>query len=82
MNRDTVGRCHRVRRVPRTRGDEPWFCRDLRRDYEVFPARVGMNRQCEGRYFDESSVPRTRGDEPVNVEAAGDFDECSPHAWG
>ena len=54
-----------VRRVPRTREDEPAGGRVVRGLVSVFPTHAGMNRMTSSSAQGSARVPRIRGDEPM-----------------
>ena len=82
MNRIPSSALEMLYRVPRTRGDEPLVCDQVRRLGWEFPARAGMNREPSGAWLDLSRVPRTRGDEPAPDFEDVDERQSSPHARG
>ena len=64
MNRWEPSTRHTARRVPRTRGDEPWTNVGRGCEADEFPAHAGMNRIAPSHTPNRARVPRTRGDEP------------------
>ena len=82
MNRSWRSWSTRKSTVPRTRGDEPLYCREYLVDRNPFPARAGMNRPGQEIDKEPSPVPRTRGDEPHSPSIGVQPMNRSPHARG